>query len=199
MRTQRDPELDQLFEQEPELRELAQLMRARPHPAARAEPSPHFRVVLKQRLMREAWQRASQPALPWYRRVWAPQPLAMAGAAVGALLVVFTVFQFATTGGPKNTITVRRDLKRQTRRLGDTIPLSLNQPMDTTSVQTAVAIVPATRVTYQWEDNNKKLTITPVHNLAPNTQYVVKIAPSAKTQDGQALTNAPPVQFVTKP
>ena len=201
MRTQRDPELDQLFEQEPELRELGQLMRARPHPAAHAEPSPHFRVALKQRLMREAWQRASQPALPWYRRLWAPQPLAMAGAAVGALLIVFTVFQFANTpGGRNNTVTVRSDLNNaQTVSLNTTIPLKFNQPMDTTSVQTAVAIVPATKVTYQWEDNNKKVTITPVHNLAPNTQYVVKIAPSAKTQDGQALTNAPPVQFVTKP
>ncbi|HKF19850.1 MAG TPA: Ig-like domain-containing protein, partial [Candidatus Dormibacteraeota bacterium] len=199
MRMQRDPELDQLFEQEPELRELAQFMRARPHPAAHAEPSPHFRITLKQRLMREAWERASRPALPWYRRLWAPQPLAMAGAAVGALLIVFTVFQFATTGGPKSTITVRSDLNGQTVSLVTAIPLSFNQPMDTGSVQTAVTIEPATQVTYRWQDNNKNLTITPVHNLAPNTQYVVKIAPSAKTQDGQTLTKAPPVQFVTRP
>ena len=201
MRTQRDPELDQLFEQEPELRELAQLMRARPHPAAHAEPSPHFRMALKQRLMREAWERASQPALPWYRRMLAPQPLAMAGAAVGALLIVFTVFQFANTpGGRNNTVTVRSDLNNaQTVSLSTAIPLTFTQSMDTNSVQTALTIVPATAAKYQWQDNNKQLTITPLHNLAPNTQYVVKIAPSAKTQDGQALTNAPPVQFVTSP
>jgi hypothetical protein len=200
MRTHRDPELDELFEQEPELRELAQFMRARPHPAAHAEPSPQFRVALKQRLMREAWERASQPALPWYRRMLAPQPLAMAGAAVGALLIVFTVFQFANTpGGTNNTVTVRSDLNGQTVSLVTAIPLSFNQPMDTNSVKTAVTIVPATQVTYHWQDNNKNLTITPVHNLAPNTQYVVKIAPTAKTQDGQVLTNAPPVQFVTSP
>ncbi|HKA09602.1 MAG TPA: Ig-like domain-containing protein [Candidatus Dormibacteraeota bacterium] len=201
MRTRRDPELDQLFEHEPELRELAQLMRARPHPVADAEPSPHFRVALKQRLMREAWERASQPALPWYRRMLAPQPLAMAGATLGALLIVFTVFVFVTTpGGTNSTVTVRSELNNaRTVSLVTSIPLTFTQSMDAASVQTAVTIQPATQATYQWQDNNKKLTITPVHDLAPNTQYVVKIAPSAKTQDGQALTNAPPVQFVTRP
>lgn len=201
MRTRRDPELDQLFEHEPELKELAQLMRARPHPAAQADPSPTFRTALKQRLMREAWERASQPALPWYRRLLAPQPLAMAGATLGALLIVFTVFVFVTTpGGTNNTVTVRSELNNaRTVSLVTSIPLTFTQAMDTASVQTAVTIVPATQATYQWQDNNKKLTITPVHDLAPNTQYVVKIASSAKTQDGQALTNAPPVQFVTRP
>ena len=200
MSSQRDPELDELFEESQELRELAQFMRRRPHPAAHVEPSPHFRVVLKQRLMREAWERAAHPPLPWYRRVLAPQPLAWAGAAVGALLIVFAAFMFANTpGGTSSTVAVHSSLDGiQTASLVNPIPLSFTQPMNESSVQTAVKIVPATEVTYQWQDP-QHLAITPVHNLAPNTQYVVTISTSAKTQNGQVLTQAAPVQFVTQP
>ena len=196
MSVQRDPELDDLFDQEPELRELAQFMRRRPHPAANIEPSPRFRMVLKQRLMREAWERASRPQLPWYRRLLAPQSLAWAGAAVGALLIVFTVFTFFNTSAPNTTVFVHSELDgAQTVMLIKPIPLTFTQPMDASSV--AVKIVPATEVTYTWQDNNTRLTITPVHQLAPNTQYEVSVASSAKTQSGQALTNAKPVHFVT--
>lgn len=193
MSVQRDRELDELFENEPELRQLAQLMRARPHPAADVEPSPHFRVLLKQRLMREAWERVSQPPLPWHRRLLAPQPLAWAGAAIGALLIVFAAWSFATTPTPHSTVKVSSTLN------GNTILLSFNQPMDTSSVQHAVQIVPATEVArYEWEDN-KHLAVRPLHDLTPNTQYQVTIAPTARTQDGQPVSHAAPVQFVTSP
>lgn len=191
MSVQRDPELDELFENEPELRQLAQLMRARPHPAAHVDPSPHFRVLLKQRLMREAWERVSQPPLPWHRRLLAPQPLAWAGAAIGALLIVFAAWSFATTPSPHSTVKVSSTLS------GNTILLSFNQPMDTSSVQ-PVRIVPATVVTYEWEDN-KHLAVKPLHDLTPNTQYQVTIAPTVRTQDGQPVSHAAPVQFVTSP
>ena len=193
MSAQRDPELDDLFQDEPELRQLAQLIRARPHPAANVEPSPHFRVLLKQRLMREAWERASQPQLPWYRRALAPQPLAWAGAAVGALLIVFAAWSFAATpGGTHSTVKVSSTLS------GNMLLLSFNQPMDTSSVQHAVRIVPATEVSYHWQDN-QHLAVTAVHNLTPNTQYVVTIANTARTQDGQPVAHTAPVQFVTSP
>lgn len=196
MSAQRDPELDDLFEGEPELREFAQFMRGRPHPAANVEPSPRFRMVLKQRLMREAWERASRPRLPWYRRLLAPQSLAWAGAAVGALLIGFTVFMFFNTSAPNTTVFVHSELDgAQTVKVEKPIPLTFTQPMDASSV--AVKIVPATEVRYAWQDNNTRLTITPVHQLTPNTQYEVSVASSAKTQSGQALTNAKPVHFVT--
>lgn len=196
MSAQRDPELDDLFDQEPELRELAQFMRNRPHPAVNIEPSPRFRMVLKQRLMREAWERASRPQLPWYRRLLAPQRLAWAGAGVGALLIVFTVLTFFNTSAPNTTVFVHSELDgAQTVRVAQPIPLTFTQPMDASSV--AVKIVPATEVKYTWQDNNTRLTITPVHQLTPNTQYEVSVAPSAKTQSGQGLTNAKPVHFVT--
>jgi len=193
MSAQRDPELDDLFEDDPELRQLAQLIRARPHPAASVEPSPNFHSVLKQRLMREAWERVSQPQLPWYRRALAPQPLAWAGAAVGALLIVFAAWSFAATpGGTHSTVKVSSTLS------GNTLLLSFNQPMDTSSVQHAVHIVPATEVTYNWADN-QHLAVTALHNLTPNTQYVVTIEKTARTQDGQPVAHTPPVQFVTSP
>src|SRR5262249_26316295 len=53
-------------------------------------------------------------------------------------------------------------------------------------------------VTYNWADN-QHLTVTAVHNLTPNTQYVVTIANTARTQDGQPVAHTAPVQFVTSP
>ena len=107
MSAQRDPELDELFQSEPDLHELAQLLRSTPHPAAHVEPSPQFRMALRRRLMREAWEQASQPQVPWYRRLFAPRPLAALGAATGALLISVTILTLITApGGSHTTVTL---------------------------------------------------------------------------------------------
>lgn len=194
----RDHELDVLFEKDPDLREFAQFIRTRPHPAATVDPNPHFRVVLKQRLMREAWQMVDQPPASWYRRLLAPPSLAWAGAAVGALLMVFVVFNLALPQSPSRTVVVHSDLDGAVAvSVVKPIPLTFSQPMDTSSVQSAITITPSTKVNYNWNINHTQVTIVPIHPLTPNTQYQLNIAPVAKTESGQPVTAAKPVQFVT--
>jgi len=196
---QRDPELDDLFQADPELRDLSQFLRASPHPAAQVEPTAHFRVTLRRRLMREAWEQGSKPALPWHRRLFAPATLAWASAAVGALLIVFTAFQFATAPkGSGITVTVRSP-QNASETVSQVTPIELDfsQPMDAASVERAVAIQPATNVQYSWQDQNRRLKITPVNDLAPNTRYQVTVQPSAQTRSGRKLSQPAVVQFIT--
>lgn len=194
-----DPELDELFSDEPDLRELAQLLRSTPHPAAGVEPSAHFRMSLRRRLMREAWERAQRPAPPWYRRLLEPSSLTWAGAAVGALLVVFAGFTFATVTRPQQApVTVTSPLNRsQTVSVVRPIELTFNQPMDPSTTEQSVRIEPALLARYSWQDNNQRLVITPVHDLAANTRYDVTVAPTAKTQAGQTVAKTHVVTFVT--
>ncbi|HKF74593.1 MAG TPA: Ig-like domain-containing protein, partial [Candidatus Dormibacteraeota bacterium] len=196
-----DPELDKLFGDEPDLLELAQLLRSTPHPAAGIEPSAHFRMSLRRRLMREAWDRAQRPVLPWYRRLLEPSTLTWAGAAVGALLVVFAGFTFATaTRPPPAPVTVTSPLNRsQTVSVVRPIELTFNQPMDPGTTEQSVRIEPAILARYSWQDNNQRLVITPLHDLAANTRYDVTVAPSAKTQSGQTVAKPHVVTFVTVP
>jgi hypothetical protein len=196
---QRDPELDELFLSEPDLRELAELLRSTPHPAAHVEPSPQFRVALRRRLMREAWEQASRPRVPWHHRLLAPRPLAALGAAVGVMLISVTILTLVTAPkGPHTTVTVVSP-QNESDAVSEVTPIQLefNQPMDTHSVQDAVNIQPATQVRYSWQDNNTRLTITPVHSLAPNTQYQVTVGQEAMTTSHQNLTKPARVSFVT--
>jgi hypothetical protein len=196
---QRDPELDELFLAEPELRELAQLLRSTPHPAAHVEPTPQFRVALRRRLMREAWEQASRPKQPWYRQLLAPRPLAAFGAAMGALLIGVTILSLATTPKRPATIVTVVSPQNQSQAVSEVTPIELNfnQPMDTRSVQDALSIQPATQVRYSWQENNTRLTITPVHSLASNTQYQVTVGKDARTTTHQTLLRPATVSFVT--
>src|SRR5262249_56639953 len=77
---------------DPDVRELAHFLRASSPAYSHIEPSVRFRQDLRRRLMREAWEMAARPAKPWYQRLLAPQPMAMAGALVGAVLIVTGAF-----------------------------------------------------------------------------------------------------------
>ncbi|HEY4027290.1 MAG TPA: hypothetical protein VGO86_12745, partial [Candidatus Dormibacteraeota bacterium] len=137
MSAHRDPDLDQIGDEngwDAELHELAQFMHATPSPYAHAEPSAQFRVTLRRRLMREAWNQTRKAPAPWYRRLLAPQPMAWAGAAVGALLIfmVVGVSMFGPHEADRVNVTVR--LASQDTQLVSTVqPIELNfsQPMDT--------------------------------------------------------------------
>ena len=199
MSAQRDPELDELFLGEPDLLDLAQLMQSAPHPAAQVEPTPQFRVALRRRLMREAWEQASQPQVPWYRRLLAPRPLAGLGAAVGVLLIGVTVLSFLNPPRGSHTTLMVSSPQDRLETVSQVTPIQLEftQPMDTRSVQSAVSIQPATEVRYSWQDNNTRLTITPLHDLAANTRYNVTVAPQAQTTMHQQLPQVKTVSFVT--
>jgi hypothetical protein len=199
MNTQRDAELDELFGTDPELLEVAQRLRSAPHPAAHIEPNPHFRMALRRRLMREAWERASRPPMPWYRRLVGPQqPLAWAGAAVGALLIVFFAFLFSTATPPAGPKIVDQNV-RDGQLVATVQPLSFtfSQAMNQDSVNRAVTIEPPAQVSYSWSTDARTLTITPSHPLATNTHYEVTVGQSAQSQSGQRQAAAKAVSFVT--
>jgi Bacterial Ig-like domain/WD40-like Beta Propeller Repeat len=196
---QRDPELDELFLGEPELLDLAELMKSAPHPAAHVEPTPQFRVALRRRLMREAWEQASQPEVPWYRRLLAPRPMAGLAAAVGVMLIGLTALSYLETPRGQHSIVTVSSPQNGSETVSRVTPIEVkfNQPMDAKSVQDALSIQPATEVHYAWQENNTRLVITPVHELAPTTRYEVTVAPQAQTKDHQQLPKVATVSFVT--
>lgn len=202
MSAYRDPDLDGLADEQgwdPDLREMAQYLRASSHPYAHVEPSPQFRQALQRRLMREAWEQASRPAPRWYRRFFTPQPLAATAAAVGAVMIVFTAFFFATAPKQHDQTNVAVVSPQQNAQLVSTvtpIELTFSEAMDTSSVQ--VDIQPRTDVRTDWQGNTLK--ITPVNGLAANTQYQVTVR-AAKTaaQKAVATSTIKPVKFNTGP
>lgn len=201
MSAQRDHELDGIGAEHgwtDDDHELAQFLRRSPHLYAHVEPSPQFRQTLQRRLMREAWEQASRPPLPWYRRVLSPQPMAWAGAAVGVLLIVVAAFFFQAAQGQHDQINVHVVSPQQNAQLLSTatpIELKFSQPMDASSVQ--VQVQPATQVKTEWQGNTLK--ITPVYGLQGNTQYTVQVAPGAQTAAHQPVGKIQPVTFSTGP
>jgi Bacterial Ig-like domain len=200
MSAQRDPELDQLADERQwsgDDRELAQYLRAAPHLYASVEPSPAFRQQLQRRLMREAWELASQPPPPWYRRVLAGPSMAWAGAAIGGVLIVFVAFFYLASPRQTDRIDVRVASPQQNAQLVSTvqpIELQFSQPMDTSSVK--VKVEPTTSIKTEWQGNTLK--ITPVNGLSANTQYQVKVT-AAQTAAHQAVSRIDPVTFTTGP
>jgi hypothetical protein len=194
----RDPELDELFGEDPELGAFARKVHAVPHPSARVEPSAHFRIALRRQLMDEAYRLAAEPPAPWYRRLLAPQPMAWAGAGVGALLITFVAFTLATSPTKVNAVQVTSpEQNAQELALVKPIELDFTQPMDHSSVESALSIKPVMKLQYQWQGDTS-VKITPVYgDLAPNTQYVVTVTTAAKTRSGQTLPQTTTVPFTT--
>src|ERR1700730_15951379 len=195
-----DQELDWIFPDEPELRQTAHLLRRVPRPEAPLDPA--FRAALRRRLMQEAWDRAA-PALPWWRRLLAPQSMAWAGATVGVVLIAFVVYALTfTPAKPDSQQVIVSSPLQGSHAVAATEPIQLqfSQPMDTASVEQALQIQPATKVkSYQWVNGNSTVQIVPQNGLAPNTQYQVTLSPKAKTQAGAAVAKKPRVTFVTAP
>jgi hypothetical protein len=182
-----DPELKELFEDQPELYETAHLLRSsRPEGSA----DPHFRQRLRAALMNEAATRAEAPRL---RRWLLPRPryLAWGGAAAGVALVAATVVAvFSGRVQDHQTVVAYSTLSAQHAvSPSDVITVAFNQPMDQSAVVSGLRIRPATEVRTSWQGNN--LVITPLHHLAGNTPYTVSIAqPALRTVRG-AFADAP--------
>jgi hypothetical protein len=200
MSAHRDPELDQLGDEHgwsQDDRHLAHYLRETSHPYAHVEPTPQFRQALQRKLMREAWEQATRPAQPWYRRMLSPQPMAWAGAAVGAVMIVFVAFFFLATPHQTDRIDVHVDSPLQNAQLVPTataIELKFSQPMDTKTVD--VNVQPAIDYDKNWQGNTLK--ITPRNGLTPNTQYTVDVK-SAQTATHQPVAKIQPVTFSTAP
>jgi hypothetical protein len=207
MSAYRDPELDGLGDEQgwdPQVRELAHYLRASSQAYAHVEPTLQFRRELRRRLVREAWEQAARPPQPWYRRVLAPQPMAMAGAAVGAVLIVTVAFLSVFAPPPHDHVNVAVVSPQENAQLAPAatpIVLRFSTPMQTDSVHFKVE--PTTLMNPPqgaWDTQRKVLTITPVNALSPNTQYKVTVT-SATTAASQTVpvSRIKPVMFSTGP
>src|SRR4029077_13160248 len=138
---------------------------------------------------------------PW-SRLFAPPTFAWAGATAGVLLIAGEViFMALQPPGSVTRLVIGSPMDGANAvQLGQPILVSFNQPMDHASTQSAVQITPATSVSFSWPTDTE-LAIQPTNgNLAPNTQYKVTIAPSARTAAGKQPLAAPSsIPFVTQP
>jgi hypothetical protein len=206
-----DPELAELFGDDPGLLELAQRVReSRPEP----DLDPRFPAILRARLMEEARaaltpERASGPAAA-PRRGLRPRfhlgglaawgTLAVGAAVAAAAVVAIVSLRAPAPGGL--AVVASNVSHKQAVDPHQAITLSFNQPMDEQnqqSVLAAVKIQPATQVTVAWK-TPETLVITPVHPLAADTDYQVTIPKtSLQSQDGQTLTADVTIDFGTQP
>ena len=187
-----DPELEDLFHDEPGLLETARQVRAaRPQP----EADPRFQNRLRAQLMAEASRAHST------RRWWrlGSTHAAWGGAVLGAALIGATALTFLSNHPQDKTITAISAITAQHAvDPNNVIQVSFNQPMNKTAVESGVRIQPATEVSYSWTGNN--LVITPVHHLSGNTPYTVTIAQSAiRTATGGVATTPINITFATRP
>jgi Bacterial Ig-like domain len=190
-----DPELEELFRDEPELLETARQVRA-----ARldAEPDPRFRNRLRAQLIAES-SRSRGPL--GIRRRWhiGPTHVAWGGAALGLALIGATVLTFISNNPVDRTITAISNLTAQHSVSPDhVITVAFNQPMDQLAVERGVHIQPATTVSYSWRQNT--LVISPVYHLTGNTPYTVTIAQAAiRATSGVSATKPITLTFGTAP
>src|SRR5260370_20796995 len=123
--------------------------------------------------------------------------MAMAGAAVGALLIVTVALLYSIGPHQPDRVALTVVRPQTTAPLVSTvkpIELQFSQPMKSADVN----VVPATEKTTQWDAQHKILYVTPVNGLASNTQYQVTVT-SATTADGKQVSKVKPVMFSTGP
>jgi hypothetical protein len=190
-----DPELEELFRDEPELLDTARRVRAaRPD----AEADPRFRNRLRAQLMAESSRRRGALGI---RRRWhlGPTHVAWGGAALGLALIGATVLTFVSNHPMDRTITAISNLTAQHSVSPDhVITVAFNQPMDELAVERGVHIQPATTVSYSWLRNT--LVISPVYHLSGNTPYTVTIAQAAiRASSGVSATKPITLTFGTAP
>ena len=178
-----DPEIDDLFAKDPELRALAHRIRvARPDPI----PDEGFRASLRAKLVREAGSRPVRRGLRWPistgHLVWSVASFGTALAAAAAVIL------FTSHPETQQTFAFHSPVDAQHRvSPDDVITVAFNQPMNHDAVVAGLHIEPATAVSTAWQGNN--LVITPVHHLAANTPYSVTIAQtSLQTTTGVTAT-----------
>jgi hypothetical protein len=190
-----DPELEELFQDDPELLETAKVVRAS-RPAV--EPDPRFQNRLRAQLVAEASRgRAAHGVRRWWQL--GPAHFAWGGAAVGVVLIGATVLTLVANHPQDQTITGFSELTAQHSVSPDqVITVAFNQAMNETAVEQGVHIQPATKVSFAWVDNN--LVITPAYHLSGNTPYTVTIAKNHIVATSGASAAAPiNITFGTAP
>jgi methionine-rich copper-binding protein CopC len=158
-----DAELFELFGEDPDLLQLAQVVReSRPEP----DLDPRFPLILRTRLMDEA--RTVLTPRRTFRTRRAPRRLAIWGSfGAAAALAASAALVVALTGGtppPGRLAVVASNVShRQAVDPHQAITLSFNEPLSPQSeaaVVSALKIQPATQVTVAWE-SAETLVVTP--------------------------------------
>jgi Bacterial Ig-like domain len=204
-----DPEIDDIFAADPELLQLAHLVRsARPEPPL----DPRFQAVLRAQLMREAPAALGSPttvARPrtvrprttrTSRRVWwrRSTPFASGGAGLGAALVAAAVLTLVHTPVQDQVTAASPVAELHAVSPDNIITVAFNEPMNHAAVVAGLHISPATQVSTAWQGNN--LLITPTHHLTGNTPYSVTIARTATlAANGQLAASDIHITFGTAP
>ena len=190
-----DPELEDLFHDEPELIETARKVRAsRPQ----VDADPRFQNRLRAQLVAEASRgRSARSVRRWWRL--GPGPFAWGGAVVGAALITATVLTFVSNHNVDQTVTAVSQLTAQhSVSPSQVITVAFNQPMDEAAVEKGVHIQPAVKVSFSWQNNN--LVITPAYHLSANTPYTVTISKTSIRAASGASAAAPiNITFGTAP
>ena len=138
----RDPELGDLFENDPGLERYANLLRS-----SRLKPpplDPSFRPALRRRLMHEAYDRYQQQGrLGFLSRLFSGPGLAAATAVAGIVLIaalfIANAGNFFGTGSVQVTSV-------GSVAVDQPILVSFSQPMNHQSVEQSIQIEPATQV-----------------------------------------------------
>jgi methionine-rich copper-binding protein CopC len=196
-----DAELSELFGEDPDLLQLAQVVReSRPEPVL----DPRFPPILRARLMDEA--RTVLAPRHTFRTGRAPRRLAIwGGIGAAAALAAAAAVVVALTGGtppPGGLAVVASNVSHQQAvDPHQAITLSFNEPLSSQSeaaVVNALKIQPATQVTVAWE-SAETLVVTPTHPLAADTDYQVTIPKAAiLSTSGQTLASNVTIEFGTQ-
>ena len=189
----RDPELEELFPGGPD-REVVELIQAsRP---AQPPLDPYFRNHLRMKLMAEARRSISPRSQPrWF--AWPRTPLLATAAAAAAAVLTVGVYH-ALHQAPPSVAVVPPGIGLV--RTAEPIRIAFTGPVNKNAVAQSVVIEPATLYTTRWD--GQTLVIIPLHPLASNTAYSVKLVPqTAPAPNTVSATAAPPVvvRFVTTP
>lgn len=189
-----DPELEELFPSGPD-RDLVELIRAsRP---VQPPLDPYFRNHLRMKLMAQA-----RRTLPGRRQAgwmaWPRPP--MLAAAAAACAVVVTVGVVLRFGASPEEVRVGSGPVATQFSAVEPIKIAFTGPVDKNAVAQSIVIEPATLYTTRWD--GQTLVIIPLHPLAANTAYSVKLLPlAAPAANNPGAPPAPPVvvRFVTAP
>jgi len=191
-----DPELEGLFPDPADQEVVELLSESRPGPPPL---DPYFRNHLRLKLIAEARRTLARPARgSWLN--WPPLPATLAVAAGFAIVFLAGLYSMARHAQPTG-IQVISALDKKDVATAEPIRIDFKGPVDKNAVAQTVEIQPAAQYATRWE--GQTLVITPLHPLAPNTGYTVKVEPTAGQPAAERApqTAAPPVvvRLVTAP
>ncbi len=66
--------------------------------------------------------------------------------------------------------------RRSEIKAGDKIAINFSFPVITSSIEEGFSMVPMQKVSFKWENSNKRVVISPQEYWSPQTEYIIKIS-----------------------